>query len=392
MPDVRSCAPDLVRWWVALDVHKLSIVAAVLPPAGGRPEVVELENTPRALRRLVGRLGGPEGLAVAYEAGPAGWSIKRQLADLGVACDLIAPALIPVRPGDRVKTDRRDAKKLVRLLRAGELSFCAPPTPEQEGLRDLVRCREDLRDNRTRARHRVIKALLRHGHVFSDGKHWTMKHERWLDRQRLTDSHAQLALETMIAHLRMIDTQIAQLDAQLERISTHEMWAPGVRVLCGFRGLSTLTALGLLSEIGDFRRFATARELMSFLGLTPSEYSSGQQRHRGHITKAGPVHARRLLIEAAWHYRHPPRLSERHRKLAKDGLIAPTVAARAWQAQSRLNHRHRVLGQRGKPATVANVAVARELVGFLWAAMTEQPFREDPAPTTTTFEREVVAA
>ncbi len=188
----------------------------------------------------------------------------------------------------------------------------------------------------------------------------------------------------MLAHLRMIDTQMAQLDAQLERIGAQEMWAPGVRVLCGFRGLSTLTALGLLSEIGDFRRFATPRELMSFLGLTPSEYSSGQQRHRGHITKAGPVHARRLLIEAAWHYRHPPRLSDRHRRLAKDGLIAPTVAARAWQAQSRLNHRHRVLSQRGKPATVANVAVARELVGFLWAAMTEQPFRTDPTTPTST--------
>ena len=194
MPDVSSCAPAEVRWWVALDVHKRSIVAATLPPAGGRAEVVRIENTPKAIRALITKLGGPAGLAVAYEAGPTGWAIKRLLDSLGVACDVIAPSLVPVRPGDRVKTDRRDAKKLVRFLRSGELTFVAPPTPAQEGLRDLIRCREDLRDARDRARQRVLKALLRHGHVFSDGKHWTIRHRNWVAARRLEDPVAQLAL------------------------------------------------------------------------------------------------------------------------------------------------------------------------------------------------------
>ncbi len=385
MPDVSSCAPAEVRLWVALDAHKLSIVVATLPPLGGRPEVSRIENTPKAIRRLIDRLGGPAGLAVAYEAGPTGWAIKRLLDGLGVACDVIAPSLVPVRPGDRVKTDRRDAKKLVRLFRAGELTFVMPPTPEQEGLRDLVRCREDLRDARTRARHRVIKALLRYGHVFTDGKHWTIKHRTWLAQQQLADPVAQLALETMRAHLEMIETQMRTVDAQLERLAHDDRWKPGVRVLTSFRGIATLTALSLLAEIGDFGRFGSARELMSYLGLTPSEYSSGESQHRGHITKAGPVHTRRLLIEAAWHYRHPPRLTERQREAetaahAAGDELAPLVAARAWQAQVRLNHRHRVLSRdRGKRATVTNVAVARELVGFLWAAMTDQPLRQELA-------------
>jgi transposase len=385
MPDVSSSAPADVRVWVALDAHKLSIVAATLPPSGGSPEVIEIEHTPRAVRRLIERLGGPDGLAVCYEAGPVGWQLKRLLDTLGVCCDVIAPSLIPVRAGDRIKTDRRDARKLVRLYRAGELTFVAPPSPEQEGLRDLVRCREDLRDARTRARHRAVKQLLRQGHVFRDGRHWTQRHRAWLRRQRLADAAAQSALEHMLCHLDSIDAQIAAIDHELEQLARTEPWAAGVKVLCAFRGVSTRTALGLLSEIGDFRRFGSARELMSYLGLVPSEYSSGQERHRGHITKAGPKEARRLLIEAAWHYRHAPRLSARQTKLRAD--VPDPAAARAWQAQIRLRHRHRVLAEHHKLPTVANVAIARELAGFLWAAMTDQPLR-----TPTDNAREAVAA
>jgi transposase len=375
MPDVSSNAPADVRLWVALDAHKLSIVAATLPVSGGTPEVIEIENSAKAIRRLVGRLGGPDGLAVCYEAGPVGWQLRRLLDGLGVACDVIAPSLIPVRAGDRVKTDRRDAKKLVRLYRAGELTFVMAPTAEQEGLRDLVRCREDLRDARTRARHRAIKQLLRHGHVFREGKHWTLRHRAWLRAQRLADPLAQIALEQMLCHLDGIDAQIAALDGQLERVARQPRWAPAVKVLCAFRGISTRTALGLLAEIGDFRRFGSARELMSYLGLVPSEYSSGAERHRGHITKAGPKAARRLLIEAAWHYRHAPRLSTRQAKTRAE--IPDPVAARAWRAQIRLHHRHRALAAHHKPATVANTAVARELAGFVWAAMTDQPLCEE---------------
>lgn len=390
MPDVSSNGSATTsRTWVALDVHKNSIVAAVLPRQGGAPEVVQLEHSEKALRRFLTRLGDPEGLAVCYEAGPCGYELYRLLAAIGVACDIVAPSLTPVRPGDRVKTDRRDAKKLVRLYRAGELSFVHAPSPEQEGLRDLVRCRDDLRRARTAARHRVGKQLLRYGRVYREGKRsWTLQHRAWVRRQRLDHPLAQAAFEHMLCHLDAIDAQIAAVDRHLDELARSEPWSDPVRWLTCFRGIATLTALGLLAEIGDFRRFANARELMSFLGLTVSEYSSGERRARGSITKTGNRHARRLLVEAAWHYQHPPRLSARMR--ANEPLLPPETLARAWQAQIRLHERHRHLTGNGKLATVATVAVARELCGFLWATMTRQPLREQqPARPRT---KEVVAA
>jgi transposase len=374
MPDVSSTAPAQVTTWVAIDQHKLSLVAATLPASGGTPEVVRLENTERAVRRFVEKLGGPEGLAVCYEAGPGGYQLQRLLTNLGVACDVIAPSLIPIRAGDRVKTDRRDAKKLVRLYRAGELVFVAPPSPEHEGLRDLVRCRDDLRRARTAARHRITKQLLRHGHIYRDGKSWTIRHRTWIAAQRLADPLAQAALEHMLGHLATLDAQIAAVDGQLEQVASREPWAQPVSWLCSFRGIATRTALGLLAEIGDFRRFASPRELMSYLGLTPTEYSSGQQQHRGHITKAGNTHARRLLTEAAWNYQHRPRQSARAARLA--GEVPAEITARAWQAQTRLFLRHRALRENGKRSTVATTAVARELAGFIWAAMVQAPLRQ----------------
>jgi transposase len=372
MPDVGSTAPEQVRMWVALDVHRLSIVAATLPPSGGTPELHRIETTEKAIRRLIARLGGPDGLAVCYEAGPGGYDLLRLLAGMGVACDVVAPSLVPVRAGDRVKTDKRDAKKLVRLFRAGELRFVAPPSPEHEGLRDLVRCRDDVRRARTSARHRVAKQLLRHGRIYRDGKKaWTLRHRAWVRRQRLDHPLAQRALEHARAHLDSLDAQLAALDAELEQIARTEPWADPVRWLCAFRGIAFRTALGLLAEIGDWRRFRDPRELASYLGLVPSEYSSGDQRHRGHITKTGNQHARRLLIEAAWHYQHRPRRARR------EPNVPPDVAARAWRAQVRLHHRHRSLTGHRKRSTVATVAVARELARFLWAAMTSQPLREE---------------
>lgn len=365
MSDVTACiAPADVRLWVSLDVHKHSIVAATLPPDGGKPEVFRIETTDQAIRRFVAKLGGAEGLAVCYEAGPSGFALWRLLKTIGVACDVIAPSLIPVRAGDRVKTDRRDAKKLVGLQRAGMLKYVSPPTAETEGLRDLLRCRDDLRCARTAARHRVLKQLLRHGRIYREGKTaWTQRHRRWVQAQRLDDPLAQFALEQMLTHLDGIERQMAILDGQLELIAASDRWSGQVKILIGFRGISTLTALGLIAEIGDFHRFSHPRELASWLGITPTEYSSGPQQHRGHITKTGNRHARRLLVEAAWHYRHPPR--------------RPTTGAqpdeRAWQAQVRLHHRSRHLTAQGKRSTVVTVAIARELAGFLWAAMTDQP-------------------
>jgi transposase len=379
MPDVSSNAPAEVRMRAALDIHKRSIVcaAAADDPRAGELKLEELPNTERALRGLVKRLGGPEGLVVCYEAGPCGFEPYRFLTSLGVACDVIAPSLTPRRPGARVKTDRRDAKQLLVLHRAGALTFVHPPTPAQEGLRDLVRCREDLVDARRRARHRVQKQLLRQGRIFDGKRTWTKAHQAFIRRQRLGDPNSQRALEHMLIHLDALDAQLAALDQELERIAQSEPWCDPVRWLQCFRGIATLTALSLLAEIGDFRRFGSARELMGFLGLVPSEYSSGEERHRGHLTKAGNRHARRLLVEAAWHYQHRPRLSERARRNA--GLVPPEVVQRAWQAQLRLNDRHRTLTARGKRSTVANVAVARELAGFVWAAMTEQPRRVEAA-------------
>jgi transposase len=372
MPDViASIAPDEVRLWVALDVHKFSIVAAVLPPRGGSPEVQRIETTERAIRRFIAKLGGPAGLAVCYEAGAGGFALWRFLTEAGVACDVIAPSLIPVRAGDRVKTDRRDAKKLVGLQRAGLLRYVMPPTAELEGLRDLLRCRDDLRRAQTAAKNRVLKQLLRHGRIYRDGKiAWTLTHRRWLNAQRLDDPLAHLALEQMLTHLDGIERQLHAFDAELEGIARSERWGPHVQILTRFRGIATLTALGLIAEIGDFSRFSHPRELASWLGITPSEYSSGEQQHRGHITLAGNRHARRLLIEASWHYRHPPRRPTRG--------VPPDE--RAWQAQVRLHHRHRHLTGNGKRSTVANVAVARELTAFIWAAMTNQPLRATDTP------------
>jgi transposase len=311
-----------------LDVHKFSIVAATLPPAGGKPEVVRIETTEKAIRRFVDRLDGPSGLAVCYEAGPGGFALWRLLTQMGVACDVVAPSLVPVRAGDRVKTDRRDAKKLVALHRGGLLRYVQPPTPETEGLHDVLRCRDDLRCARTAARHRIAKQQLRHGRVFRDGKQlWTLKRRAWVRRQRIDEPLAQLALEQMLTHLEGIDRQLTALDGQLETIAGDPRWAWQVDRLRAYRGISTLTALGLIAEIGDFTRFSHPRELASWLGITPSEYSSGESQHRGHITKAGNRHARRLLIEAGWHYRHPPRRP----------TTGPQPHERAWHAQIRLH-------------------------------------------------------
>jgi len=233
MPDVSSAAPAEVSTWVAIDQHKLSLVAATLPASGGQPEVVRLDNTERAIRRFIARLGEPERLAVAYEAGPGGYELHRLLSSMSVGCDVIAPSLVPVRAGDRVKTDRRDAKKLVRLYRAGELSFVAPPSPAQEGLRDLVRARDDLRCARTAARHRVVKALLRHGHIYRDGKAWTIRHRSWLASQRLADELAQAALEHMSAHLAALDAQIAAVDQQSPRPSPGSTRCAGCAAFAG---------------------------------------------------------------------------------------------------------------------------------------------------------------
>jgi transposase len=302
-----------------------------------------------------------------YEAGVSGYDLYRRLAALGVACDVIAPALTPRRPGQRVKTDRRDAAKLVRLFRAGELTAIHVPDETEEAGRDLVRCRDDIRRDVLRWRHRVLKLLARHGRVYMAGKNWSQAHWRWIRSQQFDQPPLQRAFEASLFALEQALARQAELDKEVEALATTEPYREPVGWLRCFRGLDTLSAVILLAEVVDFARFRRPRELMAYRGLVPSEYSSGDSQRRGALTKAGNSHARRVLVEAAWHYRHRPTVG-RALALRSEGQ-PPAVVAQAWRAQQRLHRRYRHLVGHGKRSPFAVAAVARELVGFIWAAM-----------------------
>ncbi len=353
--------------YVGLDVSKLSINVALLRPNGTGIDEDRIPNTPEAVRSLVRRWADPGSIRACYEAGPTGYALYRELTALGVACTVIAPSLTPRRPGDRIKTDRRDAVKLARLFRAGELTAVRVPTPDEEAVRDLLRARGDLREDILRARHRLSKFLLRHGHVYADGSQWTARHRAWLDRQAFEEPAATRTL----AHYRAdLDTRLAELallDAELTLIARTEPFLGPVARLSTLRGISTLSALTLVVEIGDFSRFARADDLAAFVGLVPSEHSSGERRRQGSITKAGNTHARRVLVEAAWHARRRPNTGPALRKRLAGQ--PPEVLAIATKAQARLHARYWRLVERRKPTTVAATAVARELTGFCWALM-----------------------
>jgi transposase len=293
--------------WVGLDVHKESISVGVLEGtrSEGRP-VVTIANEPMQIRRLFSRLAKEGEVRACYEAGSCGYEVYRQLAAMGIACDVVAPGLIPVRVGDRVKTDRRDAEKLGRLLRAGELTSIRVPTGAEEALRDLMRCREDAREDLLRHRHQVLKFLLRHGRVFRDTHHWTQAHWVWMRGQRFDQPLAQTVFTEYLSTLEKTLARIATLDQLISQQAQNEPYAAMVGRLRCLRGIDTLSAMVLIAEICDFTRFEHPRELMAYLGLVPSERSSGSKQRRGGITKTGNSHARRIFVEAAWHYRHRP--------------------------------------------------------------------------------------
>jgi len=376
--------------YVALDDSKNSIVVGILRPRATEPELRPLPNEPRHLRRFFARLQREGPVAVCYEAGPSGYDLYRQLPALGVPCQVIAPALTPRKPGDRIKTDRRDAAKLVRLFRAGELTPITVPDEAAEAARDLVRCREDVREDLLRWRHRLVKFLARHGHVYRDGRHWTQRHWTGLRGQRF----ALPALQRTYAEYRFTVEQllarVAELDREIATLAETAPYRERVGRLRCFRGIDTLAAMILLTELGDFARFEHPRRLMAYLGLVPSEDSTGGRERRGSITKAGNLHARRILVEAAWHYRHPPRLGS---ALARRSQGQPTaVLAQAWEAQRRLHRRYRHLVGHGKRPPVAVVAGARELVGFVWAALTQAaPRTMNPPPEATGARRSMQA-
>lgn len=357
--------------YVGLDAHKASINVAVILPGGPEAEVDWQEvNEPRSVRRMVRKiekLSSGEVVA-AYEAGPCGYALQRTLESLGLTCQVVAPSLIPMKPGERVKTDRRDARKLASLLKAGLLTEVQPPSPEEESVRDLVRAREDAKQDLLRARHRVSKMLLRNGLVYREGSNWTHRHWVWLKRVRFEQPVAQEVYDNYLFAIEQVQTRLDTLEAALEAVSTTEPYAEPVGWLRCLRGVDTVTAMTVVAELHDFRRFATARQFMSYLGLTPSEHSSSSRVRRGSITKAGNAHVRRVLVEAAWNYRHRPAVGSKLKK-RREGQ-PPQVIAIADRAQSRLYRRYYVLkeGHR-KHHNVVTVAIARELAGFIWAIL-----------------------
>jgi transposase len=360
---------------VGIDAHSKTLVVAVALPGSERvDEEWQIEHEERSLRRLAKRLHevARGGVRAVYEAGPCGYALKRKLDGLGIPCEVVAPSLIPVKPGERVKTDRRDARKLALLSKAGLLSIVHPPSEADEALRDLLRAREDARNDLMAARHRVSKMVLRYGLQFTGTKKkWTLKHRSWLRELRFPERHAQQAFDTYLLAIEQVEERLKALDACIEEAAKDESRAKQVGGLRCMRGIDTVTAMTILAELHDFRRFTNPRELMAYLGLTPSEYSSGSRVKRGPITKAGNGHVRRVLIETAWNYRHRPSVSDTLRARRKGQ--PPEVIAIADRAQLRLCRRYyRLTEGLGKPHNVVTVAIARELVGFIWAVLNHE--------------------
>jgi transposase len=357
---------DRIRY-VGLDVHKEGIVVAVAE-GGARGEVREygrIANARTALDRLARKLGG-EGvkLRFCYEAGPCGYGIQRQLSAPGHDCVVVAPSLIPKRPGDRIKTDRRDAAGLAKLHRAGELTAVWVPDPGHEAMRDLVRARLDAVRALRRARQQLSGFLLRQGCHYGRPA-WTKLHRRWLAALKFEQAMHHLVLEDYIAAIEAAEARRDRLTAQITAMLLDWTLAPVVAALQAMRGMALVNAATLIAELGDLSRFANPRQLMAYLGLVPSEHSSGASVKRGGLTKAGNSAARRLLIEAAWTYRFPARVSRE--LLLRQEELPKAIREIAWKAQTRLCARYRRLARTGKPANVVTAAIAREMAGFVWA-------------------------
>jgi len=361
-----------VTTYVGIDAHKKDLFIAVLRGDETTPVTWTTPNEPRALRRLTKKLErealGP--VRVFYEAGPCGYALQRQVTTPKVSCDVVAPALIPRKPGERVKTNRRDARKLVELGRAGLLTVVRPPTPEDEAVRDLSRARDDAREDLQRCRHRLGKLLLRRG-LHYPKRNWTRAHREWLESLQWDHAAERVVVEDYLLAIDHTESRLNELDAQLVEISQSEPYRQPVAWLRCFRGIDTLTAMLILAELHDFRRFHSPRALMAYLGLVPGENSSGEKHRRGRITKTGNALVRRLLVEAAWHYQHRPSIGAvlLRRRRGQPGHII----AIADKAQQRLCRRFRKLAARQKPRAKVVVAVARELAGFLWAALQTTP-------------------
>ncbi len=356
---------------VAFDMHQDSITAAWLTPGASTPELRTIAHEPKPFRRLVHEILAHGPARACYEAGPLGYTPQRQLEAWGLPCEVIAPSLIPRRPGQRIKTDTRDAKKLVGLYRAGELTAIRVPTLEEEDVRELVRCREACGTDARRAEQRLRKFLLRRGLRAPTGQAGSQAWWAWVQGLRLPDPAAQRTLEEYCLAATTLRARWKALDPAVAALASRAAWAAPVARLRCLRGIDTLTAVTVLLEVFDFRRFGTPRPFMSFVGLVPRETSSGAKAWRGSITKTGNPHLRRVLIEAAWHAQHRPRPTPAVQ--ARRAGQPPAVVALAGLAEQRLHRRFSRLVARGKRPVIAATAVARELCGFLWALMVQVP-------------------
>lgn len=353
--------------FVGLDVHKETIAVAVADRGTTPPRSLGvIRNDLDELRKMLRKLGSPASLQVCYEAGPCGYVVHRFLQRLKIDCVIVAPSLIPRKPGDRIKTDRRDALALARLLRSGELTATWVPDEQHEALRDLVRAREDAVEDRLRARHRLGKMLLRNGLTPPAGvRAWSLRHRQWLDGLRWQDRAQEMVFNEYRHHLEEISLRITRLERELAARVQSSPHAAIIAALQSMRGIKLITAATIVSEVGDIGRFETPRQLMAYAGLVPSEHSSGGRVRRGNITKNGNAHLRRVMVEAAWHNRHRPALTPELRQRQRG--IHPQACAVAWNAQQRLHKRYCHLSARGKSRPQTVVAVAREMLGFVWA-------------------------
>jgi transposase len=354
--------------FLGLDVHAETIAVAIAEPDGEVRSLGTIANRAESIRKLVKKLGPVEQLKACYEAGPTGYVLYWQLAELGVACEVIAPTLDPMKAGDRVKTDRRDAERLARSYRSGDLTAVWVPDEGSEALRDLVRAREAAKQDQLRARHRLAKFLLRMGRRPAEGmKAWTAPYMAWVRQVHF----AQVAREaTMLDYLHEVD-HMSERVRRLEQAITEavKLAAPAVREvvkgLQALRGIAEISAVTIVAELGSITRFDTARQLMGYSGAVPSENSSGKRTQRGSITKTGNAHLRRIVIEAAWSYRLRPGIGPALRK-RQEGVPEP-IKEIAWKAQIRLTKRYARLAAAGKDQRKIVTAVGRELLGFIWA-------------------------
>jgi transposase len=354
--------------FVGLDVHKATVCVSVAE-SGRDGEVRQIgvfENRPEVLSRMVTRLSkNGRRLSFCYEAGPCGYGLQRLLTGAGHECVVVAPSLIPIKAGDRVKTDRRDATMLAKLHRAGELTAIWIPDHAHEAMRDLVRARATAVGMLSKARQHLQGFLLRHERVHPGPRAWTLAYRRWLTTVRFEHPAQQIVLQDYIHAVQDAETRRDRLTGQIEELLPSWSMAPVVAALQAMRGVALVAAVTVVAEVGDFRRFANPRQLMAYLGLVPSEHSSGGSVRRGGITKAGNALARRVLIEGAWTYRMSARVSRKINQRLEP--LSAEIRDIAWKAQVRLCARYRRLAASGKPKVVATTAIAREMVGFIWA-------------------------